>query len=130
MSLVSTIESLQGRPLSKEETASLAAFQKHFHIDDDDPLIAVLAMMARSQLILESAPELLQQKVRVTIELHQQVLREQAVLISKELIEDLSQHIAGANALRRGKWIPFAAGVLVGIVVVAGIFVFAMKLIR
>lgn len=116
MSLVSTIEALQKRTLTTEEAACLNDFQQFFHLDDDDPLMVVLALMARSQLIVETVPNLLQQKVNETIELHRTVLRDQAVLISKELIGNLTQHIQAANADWKGRWIRyvscFAAGVL------------------
>lgn len=98
MSLITVIEKLQKKPLSALEAAPILEFQKEFEIDDDDPLIVVLALMARSQLILENVPNLLQQKVTETIELHRTVLRDQAVLISKELIKELAQHIEHVNS--------------------------------
>lgn len=90
MSLVSNVEALKKQPLTAEEVAMLQEYQRQFHLDDDDPLNVVLAMMARSQMIVETAPTLLQQKVEQTIELHRTNLREQAVLSAKELIADLS----------------------------------------
>ena len=90
MSLVSNDEALKKQPLTAEEGVMLQAFQHQFGLDDDDPLNVVLAMMARSQMIVETAPTLLQQKVEQTIELHRTNLREQAVLSAKELIADLS----------------------------------------
>ena len=107
MSLSSIVESLQKRPLTPEESASLNEFQQEFDIDDDDPLLVVLAMMARSQLIVETAPKVLQQKVNETIELHRTVLREQALLIAKELIQELSQQIQRANAGWKKQWLSF-----------------------
>lgn len=86
MSLASIVEKLQKTPLSPSSVLSLNAFQKEFNVEDDDPLIVVLALMARSQIIIESAPDLLQQKVVETIELHRNVLRDQATLIAKDLI--------------------------------------------
>lgn len=93
MSLVTTVEALQKRPLSPSEVASLNAFQKQFDIDDDDPLMVVLALMARSQIIVDSVPDLLQQKVTETIELHRTLLRDQATLIAKDLIVVLANDI-------------------------------------
>jgi uncharacterized Fe-S radical SAM superfamily protein PflX len=90
MSLISNVEALKKQPLTAEEVAMLQEFQRQFNMDDDDPLNVVLAMMARSQMIVETAPTLLQQKVEQTIELHRTNLREQAVLSAKELIADLS----------------------------------------
>lgn len=97
MSLITTIEALQKRSLTSEEIVTLNEFQQSFKIDDDDPLLVVLAMMARSQIIVDSVPNLLQQKVNETIELHRLVLRDQAVLISKELIATLAESIGLAS---------------------------------
>lgn len=97
MSLVSAVEALQRRPLTQEERTNLADLQSIHHIHDDDPLIVVLALMARSQLLVGTLPELLQQKAIETIELHRTTLREQSVLISKELISTVAQNIQAAN---------------------------------
>jgi hypothetical protein len=97
MNLVATIEKLQNKPLTPSEAATIRDFQTTFSVEDDDPLIVVLALMARSQLILESVPNLLQQKVNETIELHQTLLRTQAVAIAKDLIKELTPHITLAN---------------------------------
>lgn len=89
MRLASTIEALQKRPLTTAELATLNEFQRTFEIDDDDPLVVVLAMMARTQIAVDSVPNILQQKVDETIELHRTVLREQSTLIAKELLQDI-----------------------------------------
>lgn len=107
MSLITVIEKLQKKPLSALEAAPILEFQKEFEVDDDDPLVVVLALMARSQLILENVPNLLQQKVTETIELHRTVLRDQAVLISKELIKELAQHIEHVNSKELARHIAF-----------------------
>lgn len=116
MSLVSTIESLQGKPLTPEEVATLGKFQKHFDIDDDDPLMVVMALMARSQLILESAPAVLQQKVNETIELHRGALRDQAVLVAKDLINVIVTQIQAADANWKVRWGKYALSFGCGVV--------------
>lgn len=89
-------------------------FQRQYDLDDDDPLNVVLAMMARSQMIIETAPDLLQQKVVETIELHRTNLREQAVLSAKELITDLSALLLsqqkGVSAIWRQRLSWYASG--------------------
>lgn len=90
MSLISNVEALKKQPLTAEEVAMLQEFQRLWHLDDDDPLNVVLAMMARSQMVIETAPLLLQQGVEQTIELHRTNLRTQAVLTAKEVISDIS----------------------------------------
>lgn len=91
MSLITAMEALKKQPLTPEEVKMLQEFQRQFDLDDDDPLNVVLAMMARSQIIIETAPELLQQKVVETIELHRTNLRDQAILTAKEVISDISR---------------------------------------
>jgi len=89
-SLISAVEALKKSPLTPEEVATLQEFQRQFDLDDDDPLNVVLALMARSQMIVETAPGLLQKKVTETIELHRTNLRDQAVLIAKDLVGEVS----------------------------------------
>ena len=113
-SLVAAVEALKKQPLKPDEVEMLAAFQKQFNLDDDDPINVVLAMMAHSQMIIGTAPTLLQQKVEETIELHRTNLRTQAVLVAKELVSELAPVlIAGqhdVSALWRQRIYCFAAG--------------------
>lgn len=113
-SLIASVEALKKQPLTPEEVATLQEFQKQFDIDDDDPINVVLALMARSQLIIETAPALLQQKVVETIELHRTNLREQAILMAKQLVSDLSTVLVSqqttASAIWRQRGYGFAAG--------------------
>ncbi|RWA45681.1 hypothetical protein AU476_01210 [Cupriavidus sp. UYMSc13B] len=57
MTLINAVEALKKQPLTAEEVAKLQEFQRQFNLDDDDPIIVVLAMMARSQMIIETAPD-------------------------------------------------------------------------
>lgn len=113
MSLIATVERLQKRPLTAAEVETLNEFQRTFQVDDDDPLVVVLAILARSQLALDEAPELLQQKVNETIELHRIALREQSVVIAKELIVDIGRHLQILIGTTRQRWINYA-GVFIG----------------
>lgn len=90
MNLISTLEKLKQAPLSAEETKIIKEFQSQFQIDDDDPLVVIVAIMMQSQLIIATAPDLLRQKVIETIELHKTNLREQAVLSAKEIVGDIA----------------------------------------
>lgn len=130
MSLISAVEALKKQPLTADELTMLQEFQRQFDLDDEDPLNVVLAMMARSQMIIETAPDLLQQKVVETIELHRTNLREQAVLSAKELITDLSallltqQKGVSAIWLQRLSW--FGAGA-VSMLMVIGAALLAVR---
>lgn len=120
-SLLTTVEALQKRPLTASEAESLNEFQRTFQIANDDPLIVVLALLASNQIAFDRAPELLRQKVNETIELHRVVLREQSVLIAKELIVDLGRELQLLVGTARQRWFRyigfFAAGTAAGIVV-------------
>lgn len=113
MSLVSQVETLIKRPLTSAEMANLADLQRINGIDDSDPLIVVLALMAKSQIITESLPELLQQKALETIELHRQTLREQSSLIAKELIIEIANSVVLANNHWQARWLRYG-GFFVG----------------
>jgi hypothetical protein len=122
MSLVSTVEALQKRPCTPEEISNLAELQNLYRISDDDPLIVVLALMARSQLMVGTLPDLLQQKAIETIELHRTVLREQSVLISKELITTIAQNIQSMSVGWKVGWIRYASFFVAGMVTSALVF--------
>ena len=123
MNLVATVTELSGRVLTSDEVFMLSKFQKKFDIEDDDPLVVVLALMAQSQIILSSAPDLLQQKVVDTIELHRNLLRDQAVIISKELIQVLaesnSKKTLDVSKVFNTSLFPFIGGILITFVVLA-----------
>ncbi|AMR78015.1 hypothetical protein [Cupriavidus nantongensis] len=104
MRLISAVEALKKQPLTAGEAAMLQEFQRQFDLDDDDPLNVVLAMMARSQMIIETAPDLLQQKVVETIELHRTNLRTQAVLTAKEMIADISHLLLKQQGDMKAIW--------------------------
>lgn len=123
MSLISTMEVLLKRPLVNEEVANLADFQRLYSIGDDDPLIVVLAMMARSQIMVSTLPDLLQQKATETIELHRLVLREQSTLIAKELITTLAQNIESANVDWKVRWLRYVACFVCGAIAAAIVFI-------
>ena len=97
MNLVTSVEALLKRKLTPEEVANMAELQTFYKIYDDDPLLIVVAMMARTQIIAETLPNLLQQKVNETIELHRTLMREQSILMSKELIATIAEQIKVAN---------------------------------
>lgn len=110
MNLPDTVEGLLGQSLPKEERDALHRFMDQYGIDDDDPLIVVLAMMARNKAMLDGLPDLLQQKAVATIELHQQTLREQSTVIAKELIVAVGNIVAetAVGKKLRTAWIALA----------------------
>ena len=118
MNLPETMAALTGRALTESERDSLYRFEKQFEINEDDPLIIVLAMMAKNQLTAEQLPDLLQQKTKEIIEVHAQTLREQSTLIAKELVVTVGNIIAtsaGGHKLRVTQYAGlFMAGFILG----------------
>ena len=113
MNLVETIQKLQKTPLTPEQVTTMHELQKFYDINDSDPLIVVLALMAQSQLILESVPNQMKKMVAETIELHRTNLRDQSVHIAKDLILALTPQIESVNEdwkLRVGRYIGFFMG--------------------
>lgn len=114
--LSKNVEVLVGRPLTGEEMQSLTIFQHNNEIDDSDPLIVVLAYMARSHMILEQFPEQLAREVKETIELHKNVLRDQSNVIAKDLVTSIALGLEQSNKYRKFDFfshlITFMAGAL------------------
>lgn len=98
-SLAEAVSKVLGRALTTEDVKNLNSFQRIYGIDDEDPLIVVLAMMGANRIMLESFPLLMQQKALETIELHKQTLGEQSTIIAKDLISVI------AHDIMRKQWI-------------------------
>lgn len=117
MNLSETLEVLSGRALTSEERDRAHKFEQQFEITEDDPLTVVLAMMAQNQLTANQLPDLLQQKAKETIELHQQTLREQSTLIAKELLVSVGNLVAASAVGQKLRLTQFAGVFLVGFIV-------------
>jgi hypothetical protein len=121
MSLAESLSALEGRPLTKEEHEWCRRFEQTYEINDDDPLIVVVAMLVKNQLLLNQAPELLQQKARETIELHRQTLVEQSTLIAKQVLVTVGELIAQSSTGKKLRAMylaaAFSGGLLVGLAV-------------
>ena len=117
--LLQNVAILLNRDLTNEEITSLSNFQRINQIDDNDPLITVLALMARSHLIMGTLPVQLQQMVKETIDLHQRTLREQSTLIAKELVLTVAQDIQAAHTDWKTRWIRYGFAYAAGAVTTA-----------
>lgn len=124
LSLVQSVKMLMGREqreLSPEEIKSLGDFQRAHQVDDSDPLILVYALMAKNQVVADTLPNLLQQKITETIEMHRQTLREQSTVIAKELITAIALDIEAVNVNVKTRWTRYAIAFLAGLVMGAAI---------
>lgn len=112
LSIAESVAKLLGRPLTSEEATGLANFKNYYEIDESDPIALVLALVGANTVLINSMPNLLQQKADETIELHRRTLMDQSTIIAKELIATLSQNIANTNASLkvRGMWFFGGAG--------------------
>lgn len=93
MSLVESVKKILGRELTIEEVSNLSNFQKYHEVDDSDPLVVVLALVGANTVLINSLPNLLQQKANETIELHRRTLMEQSTIIAKDLITTIAHNI-------------------------------------
>lgn len=109
-----SIAELLNRSLTVEEITGLNNFKGRYDIDDSDPLAIVLALVGANTVLMNSMPNLLQQKASETIELHRTTLREQSTIIAKELIGTLSSNISGANASYKALAFWFSCGTVFG----------------
>ena len=124
LSLVQSVKMLMGREqreLSPEEIKSLGDFQRAHQVDDSDPLILVYALMAKNHVVADTLPNLLQQKITETIEMHRQTLREQSTVIAKELITAIALDIEAVNVNVKTRWTRYAIAFLAGLVMGAAI---------
>lgn len=108
MNLAETMATLSGRQLTSDERQSLHKFEQLFEIGEDDPLIVVLAMMAKNQLTVDQLPDRLEKAAKETIELHQQTLREQSTLIAKELLVSVGSMVAESAVGQKLRLVQFA----------------------
>ena len=109
-----SVAELLNRPLTAEEITGLNNFKGRYDIDDSDPLAIVLALVGANTVLMNSMPNLLQQKAADTIESHRSSLREQSTVIAKELIETLSRNIVSAAANSKILAIWFCCGFVFG----------------
>lgn len=129
-SLLQAVEAIKRAPLTSDEVAMLQEFQRQFDLDDEDPLNVVLAMMARSQMILEAVPILLQQKANETIELHRITLQDQARLTAKDLIAHIAEMLLGQIKGTSLSWRQRLFWFTSGAVTMLGVMVCAVLVVR
>ncbi len=130
--LIESLEILSGRKLNGDEAQRMLALQKLYGVDDEDPVMFGFSMLASSQLATESGPGAIRAAVDQTIELHRTNLRDQAVLISKELIVEITKRIlAAVENQKPPTWYALAAafGGGVGFTLVM-LFVFKLYFLR
>lgn len=113
-SLTNSVEAVMGRKLTPDEAVNIASLQRIHEMDDSDPLIIVLALMAKNGLIAESIPNLLQQKAMEMIALHEQTLIRQSAYIAKELIATISKEVVSTNEAWRVRWMRYGGFFLAG----------------
>ncbi|MET3122302.1 hypothetical protein AAKU67_001896 [Oxalobacteraceae bacterium GrIS 2.11] len=104
------------RDFLPQDHTQINYFQNHFGIEKDSTLMLLFVIWIRDRRAIEKLPEMLEQKARVTIELHQQTLRDQSVLISKELIGVIATQIKSNNNGTQDKLFVFSCGAAAGVI--------------
>lgn len=91
MSLLDSIQAIKQRPLTAEEVSHINNFSRMHDIDESDPLVVIMAYLASAQMTYDQMPAQMEKSVRETIELHRTTLREQSMLIAKDLVGNIAQ---------------------------------------
>lgn len=99
--LVGAVAVLCGRDLTAEESQKLAKFQDQQSIGDDDPIVAILALLGVHKILIEEIPERIKKASQDAITVHEQTLREQSTIVAKELLITLARSINDAARAQR-----------------------------
>lgn len=121
MSLVSAVQDFVGHELTGAEATSLAQLQQAYNLDDEDPIIVVLAMLGANRVMLEEAPHALKNVSMQMIELHRQTLLEQSKYTVKSLISVVAQELNETNKTYQKMWAIGVTALLSGCLIGAGI---------
>lgn len=118
--LVDAVTVLRGRDLTPEESKKLAKFQEQQSIGDDDPVVAILALLGVHKILIEEIPDRIKKASQDAITVHEQTLREQSTIIAKELLLALTRSIndaARAQRTWRDRAVEYALVALIAVLV-------------
>lgn len=121
--LLESMAVLLGRDLTPEESKRLGKFQEQQGIGDDDPIVAVLALLGVHKILIEDIPDRIKKASQDAITAHAQTLREQSTIVAKELLLALTRSIndaARAQRTWRDRAIEYALIALVGLMLGGG----------
>lgn len=113
----SAITSIVGRSLTDPERKMLMRLRDQYGYDDNDPLVVVLAMMGAYQIMTEEIPLKLAAAAKETIEVHQQTLRNQSMIVAKDLVGTIAGLIHASSRSLQNRTIDVLIGCGIGALV-------------
>lgn len=128
LSMESAIAKIVGRILTDEERHMLMVLRDQYGYNDDDPLVVVLAMTGAIKIMAEEIPGKLAAAARETIELHQQTLRNQSMIVARDVVASVAEIIHSASRSRKDRVIDALIGGGVGVLLSMVAFVILKKL--
>lgn len=113
--LEATIMRIVGHELTAGDREMLIMLRDQYGIDDGDPMVVALAMTGAVKVMVDQIPEMIAKESEKITELHITGLRNQSILIAKDLVGVIAGQIHAASRTRRGRLVDAAIGGLVGV---------------
>lgn len=113
------IARIVGRDLSADERQMLVTLRDDYGYDDTDPIVPFLSMLGAHMVLTKDIPEKIMTASQKIIETHAVVLREQSMVVAKDLVGNLVGIIHTADRTRKDRWIDGLVGAVVGVAISA-----------
>jgi hypothetical protein len=97
------IASIVGRPLTDADRQMLIRLRDQYGYDDNDPLVVVLAMTGAIKIMAEEIPEKIRAASKETTELHMAVLRDQSMLVARDVVGSVAGLIHTAGRTKKDR---------------------------
>lgn len=116
-----------GRALTEEERQILIHLREQYGYDDGDPVVVVLSMFGAIKIIADEIPSRIKAASEAVIEMHITGLREQSMLVAREVVGHVAGLIHAAGRSRKGRLIDMAVGGVFGALVAALVVTMALR---
>ena len=121
---------LVGRELRPDERQMLLNLRDQYGYDDSDPLVVVLAMMGAYTIVAKEIPDKIREASKSIIETHALVLREQSMVVAKDLVGSIASTIHSEGRKRKDRWLDGLIGGIIGALLVAFVGAVWMYVLR
>lgn len=126
LTLVDAVKTLHGGPLTEEQIKLLNTYQSMFELSDDDPAIQQMALTGLIGVRIDGLLSQWEQRIKETIELHQQTLRAQSDLVARETVMAVSNSMARTKVFGKFRWAIGGLCFVSGLAVAALLFFFRL----
>lgn len=120
----SAIEGLIGRELNQEERQMILRLRDQYGYSDDDPLVIILALTGAIKIIAEDIPAKIVQASEKATELHLQTLREQSMMVARDMVGQVAGLIHTAGRSRKDRVVDGIVGGIAGMILMIGMLGF------